>query len=231
MCRIGRFKSFYRRLALASAALLFTFGATAASHAASCDGQKGAVIFEDSFADDSGGWDLGGDPNAKSRFGAGGLAFHLETKWTGWTILNSTFNASNGDYCAEAVVPKAVGTDNVTTTGLVFWAVDYDNFYMWAVDSSGASGLYKKANGKWATVASGLTAPQAPATPGSVVALRVQAAGNLIVVSANGTELKKIRAPMPPGDLRFGLFFDVTPQNPASGTDYNVKRLKVTDGK
>ena len=36
---------------------------------------------------------------------------------------------------------------------------------------------------------------------------------------------------MPPGDLRFGLFFDVTPQNPASGTDYKVKRLKITGGK
>jgi hypothetical protein len=227
MCSVRRFKSLSRGLALASAALLFTLGATAASRAATCDGQKSAVIYEDSFTDDSGGWE--NDPNAK--FGASGLTFHLDAKWGFWTFLNTTFNASDGDYCAEVTVPKPAGADNVTTTGLVFWAVDFDNFYMWAVDSSGTSGLFRKSNGKWATVAGGLTAPKTPAAPGSVAALRVQAAGNLIVVSVNGIELKKVRAPTPAGDLRFGFYFDVSPKNLASGTDYDVKRLKVTDGK
>jgi hypothetical protein len=227
MSSIGQFKSFPRVLAVASAVMLSMFGAIAASHAATCDGQKGTVIFEDTFADDSGGW--ASDVNAK--FGADGMVLHLRSDWTYWAFLNTTFNASDGDYCAEVIVPKAAGADNVTTAGLVFWAVDFDNFYMWTVDSGGASGLYRKASGKWTTVASGLTAPKAPAAAGSIAALRVQASGNLIVASVNGIELKKVRAPMPAGDLRFGFYIDASPNNPAPGANYNIKRLKVTDGK
>jgi hypothetical protein len=228
MCRHFQFKSLSRGLVLASATLLLTlFGAIAGSRAATCDGQKGAVVFEDAFADDSGGWETG--PYAK--FDVDGLTLHLDQKWTYWAFLNATFNASDGDYCAEVVVPKPAGVDNVATAGLVFWAANFDNLYMWTVDSRGTLGLYKKANGKWATVADGLTPPKAPAAPGSVAALRVQAAGNLIVASVNGVELKRVRAPMPAGDLRFGFYVDASPNNPAPGANYNVKRLKVTDGK
>jgi hypothetical protein len=227
MSSIRQFRSIFRGLAVGSAALFFTFATIAPSRAATCDGQKGTVIFEDSFADDSGGWVS--DPNAK--FGVDGLTLQLDPKWTDWTFLNTTFNASDGDYCAEVVVPKPVGPDNATMASVAFWVEDYNNLYMWSASSDGTSGLYRKANGKWTTVADGLTAPNAPAAPGSVVALRVQAAGNLIVASVNGIELKRVRAPMPAGKLQFGLYLQTADKNPAPGMVYNVKRFKITDGK
>jgi S1-C subfamily serine protease len=57
----------------------------------------------------------------------------------------------------------------------------------------------------------------------------VHAAGNLITPSINGVDLKKVRAQMPSGTLKFGFSFETAKDNPPPGIDVSWKRFKVTE--
>jgi hypothetical protein len=83
---------------------------------------------------------------------------------------------------------------------------------------------------KWTRIAD-LTDPSVKPDVGSVVAIRVHAAGNLITPSINGVDLKKIRAQMPSGTLKFGFSFETAKENPPPGIDVSWKRFIVTSGK
>jgi len=174
-----------------------------ASYGAGCQGQKGSVIFEDTFSDDTGGWaqpidgvvpEYGPEPKV-----------HLKAPNSGYVWYNNTFNASEGDYCIEFVWPKPLAPDKKAYVALAFWASDYANLYLVQVDSGGGINLWRKSGGTWATIGD-LSNPKVKPVPGSLVTLRVVAKGNLIVPILDGVELKKTRAQMPAGDLKFGLF-------------------------
>jgi len=198
-----------------------------AALAASCNDQRGTVIFEDNFADDSGGWGWITDPNLK--FGGGTWSLHLDPKYTNWGNLNTTFNAQEADYCMEVVVPKSVAPGNAVSLGLAFWANDTDNFYVASIDSSGHATLYRKAAAKWQNIFD-LASPGVKFEPGSIAAVRVQAIGNVIVFSVNGVELKRVRAQIPSGPLRFGIYFETQNGNPPPGVTVSIKKFRVTSG-
>jgi hypothetical protein len=209
---------------LALSALISVFASTSAARAASCDDQKGKLIYEDKFADDSGGWET--DSNTKA--GGGKYVVHMDAPHDVWQSLNATFNASEADYCVEFVVPKAVAADNPVQVGLAFWAPDYDNYYLASVWSDGTALVVKKTNKKWSTLASKLTDPGLKITEGSPAVIRVHAADNMITLSVNGIELKKIRAQMPSGPLRFGIYLETMKDNPGN-VEVDLKRIKITD--
>ncbi|MGD0635584.1 MAG: hypothetical protein ABSA13_15145 [Beijerinckiaceae bacterium] len=213
-------------VALASIALISTFGSIAIARAASCDDQKGKLIFEDTFTDDSGGW----ESDSNSKVSGGTYVIHLDPKHGNWSELNGTFNASEADYCMEVVVPKSIAADNSVIAGLLFWGTDYDNFFDVQILSDGRVQIFKKAATKWAMIGE-VTNPSMKLDPGSVAVIRVLAAGNLIAPSVNGIDLKKVRAPMPSGPLRFGVYAETTKDTPASGADITVKRIRVTEVK
>jgi hypothetical protein len=221
----SKFKSgFWFGLALS--ALISVFASTSAARAASCDDLKGKVIYEDKFTDDSGGWET--DSNTKT--GGGNYVVHMDAPHDVWQSLNATFNASEADYCMEFVVPKAVAPDNPVQVGLAFWAPDYDSYYLASLWSDGNALVVKKTNKKWSTLASKLTDPGLKITEGSVAVIRVHAADNMITLSVNGIELKKIRAQMPSGSLRFGIYLETMKDNPGN-VEVNVKRFKVTEAR
>src|ERR1700752_2113897 len=72
--------------------------------AMACEGQSGNAIFEDTFPDDSGGWEFTSDrtsvvpPNFLVTLPAG--------EGTGTSSLNLTFEATEADYCAEFACPQ-----------------------------------------------------------------------------------------------------------------------------
>src|SRR5271165_1858284 len=114
------------RVALASIGLISIFASTTAARAATCDGQKGNVIFEDTFDDESGGWESDRD----AKIGGGTYTVHLDPADEVFNVLNGTFNASEANYCVEVVMPPPIAPDNPVYVGLIFWATDYDNFYL-----------------------------------------------------------------------------------------------------
>ena len=193
-----RWRSWIR---IAPVALTFVLGAATMGHAATtCDDQKGKVIFEDTFADDTGGW----DSDVDASFSGSKLALHLQPKFETWTYYNSTFNASEADYCVEAILPQSVAPDNSVALGIVFWGTDLNNLFLFQILSDAKIQLYKRSAGTWQLIAD-LSNPDVKPAPGSIVTIRVQAMGNVIAPSINGVALRKTRAQMPTGNLKFGL--------------------------
>ncbi len=170
-----------------------------------CD-QGGASIFEDKFADDSGGWDLS-LPNVKIVPPTMQILLNKDTS-VGFT-LNQTFNASDGVYCQDVVFPPPVA-GNVLSAGIQFWATDANNLYMFMVGDDGNAGFFKKVNNAWTTVFTGLKVEGFNPAPGASHEIVVQAKAGVLTLSVDGVKIKTIRAQMPVGALQFGVFTQAT---------------------
>lgn len=201
-----------RCVLLAAAILHIALGGAALACGAD---QKGNTIFEDTFADDSGGWDL-----QMARIQPPNLIFSLGER--GKQALNLTFNATDGDYCVDVLLPA----DTSAYAGLIFWASDFLNLYFFRIGSSGNAGLWRLVNNQWANV---FKVEDAPVEPTNVNHLRVMVEDGLITMFVNGKEIRKVRAQTPPGLLRFGLRAE--PGKAMSGTfDVKFQNFKVTSG-
>ena len=121
------------------AVIFLAFISTAAF---ACDGQIGKIIYEDTFTDDSGGWDFTANvamvkpPN---------FVFTLDSKNSNITSQVLTFHTgTDGDYCAEVILPKLIAPDNKYNFAVSFWATDYANFWMAMLSSDGSVTLFSK---------------------------------------------------------------------------------------
>jgi hypothetical protein len=200
--------------------------AFACSAALACDGQVGKVIYEDTFADDSGGWDLtAGSTSIKPP----NFIITPNSKITGLGSEVLTFRATDADFCAEVNLPKSIAADNEVSFGLMFWAVDYNNYWMAMLVSDGRIILWQKSNGTWQSVASVPNAPGFKPDADAVNAVRVTTAGGKIRVSLNGQLVKAIRAQIPDGSFRFGVFGQVD-KGVDNAPPILVKSFKVTSG-
>ena len=194
--------------------------------AVACEGQVGKIIFEDTFQDDTGGWDLTppiatvNPPNFVST---------LNSKTSSIASQNLTFHATDADYCAEVILPKSFAPDNTYGFGVQFWAVDYNNFWLAMLSSNGSIGLYTRLNGVWQNIAMVPNPPGLKPEPDAVNALRVTTVGGKISVYLNGQLVKAVRAQIPEGNLRFGMYSQM--DKAADGAaPILVKSFKVTSG-
>lgn len=186
-----------------------------------CTGQVGAVIFQDSFADDSGGWDVA-PPEATVVPPA--FIFALDAKVSNVSAHNLTFNATDGDYCMDFVLPPPIAPNNQIYAGLEFWATDYGNFMMAQLGSDASFGLYKLASGKWTTIAGIQNVPGFNSGSNATNSLRVTALSGTITMYLNGTQVKVIRAQEPTNPaLQFGMYAQDT-----TAVD-NAPKIQITN--
>jgi hypothetical protein len=212
------------RLLFSALTLLFLLNATAMA----CPGQTGKVIFEDTFTDDSGGWQLGA-PDSEIKDGSLWLRPNPRGMTEKGRNINSTvrtFSATDGDYCVEFIVPKPVAADNDFMTGLVFWQSSSTDEYLWAVYTDGTTQLNKLAANKWTRIFSDNTGKL---EPGSTASLRVIAKDGKLTLFVGSKQVKVIRAQTPTGDLTFGVLAEVEKLSDANPV-LQVKSFKVTTG-
>jgi hypothetical protein len=212
------------RLLFSALTLLFLLNATAMA----CPGQTGKVIFEDTFTDDSGGWQLGA-PDSEIKDGSLWLRPNPRGMTEKGRNINSTvrtFSATDGDYCVEFIVPKPVAADNDFMTGLVFWQSSSTDEYLWAVYTDGTTQLNKLAANKWTRIFSDNTGKL---EPGSTASLRVIAKDGKLTLFVGSKQVKVIRAQTPTGDLNFGVLAEVEKLSDANPV-LQVKSFKVTTG-
>jgi hypothetical protein len=216
--------------------LLLLIVTQTSAYAAGCDGQKGRVIFEDDFSDDSGGWAHGSGAGWSASFGKSGLTLRMQDPITSVRFLNITFAASEGDFCVEAIMPGSA--EIIARTGLLFLANDNANFYALMVggdvptplnDDRGAISLWRVDGGSWGLLGT-WSEPKTKLDPGSVVVLRAEVKANLITASVNGVELKKVRIPGDGNNLKFGVYAETSNAAPGPGMTFQFKRYKVTAG-
>ena len=60
--------------------------------------------------------------------------------------------------------------------------------------------------------------------------MRAIVKANTITASVNGVELKKLRAQLPEGNLKFGLYVQTGMPIPAPGVTFQFKRYSVMSG-
>jgi hypothetical protein len=219
-------------LKITLAATLLVLAITPSSaYAASCEGQKGKVIFEDDFTDDSGGWTTERGATWDASFGKSGLTLHIQQPAQVWNFWNLSFAATEGDFCLEAVVPKPAAADIVASTSMNFLASLVDSKMNSSsalqIGSDSAITLWRFDGGNWGKLAN-LSDPKIKLESESVVALRVVAKANLITASVDGIELKKMRVQVPGG--KFGIGIETGKPVPAPGVMFQFKRYKVTAG-
>jgi len=207
---------------------LLIFWAFLERPAVACPGQTGKIIFEDNFADDSGGWSL---EAPWSEIKNDSLILHpappgKDDKET--DTINRTFSAGDGDYCEEFVLPKAP-PDNIVWAGVLFWRTDKDHQYYFSVDTNGDVSLERQAEGDWIEIYSNSKHPAVKLEPNAVNALRVVAKDGELTLFINGSQVKVIRVQKPAGELTFGLGSSVDKATDADPA-VQIKSFKVTAG-
>ena len=151
--------------------LAMIFEVLACGGALACEGQVGKVIYEDTFTDDSGGWDMTAGVTAIKP---PNLIFTLNSKTTGVGSEVLTFHATDGDFARNSFLPKSIAPDNKFGFGIIFWAPDYNTYWMAMLSSDGSLGLYSRANNAWQTIVNVPNAPGFKGDADAVNALRMQ---------------------------------------------------------
>jgi hypothetical protein len=212
------------RLLISALTMLCLLGTAAMA----CPGQTGKVIFEDTFTDDSGGWQLGG-PDTEVKDGALWLRPNprgMTEKGRNISSTVRTFSATDADYCMEFIVPKPVAADNDFMTGLIFWQSSATDEYLFAVYTDGTTQLNKLAANKWTRIFSDNTGKL---EPGSTASLRVVAKDGKLTMFVGSKQVKVIRAQTPTGELEFGVLAEVEKLSDANPA-VQIKSFKVTTG-
>jgi hypothetical protein len=192
--------------------------------ALACTGQVGAVIFQDNFADATGGWDATVKPPVFLLSG--------NATSTGSSSLNLTFNAIDGDYCMDFILPPAIATDNPTHAAIIFWATsDYNNMMELILYSDGTVQLSKELASNWSNIFSVPNVPGFNSAPNAVNSLRVTALAGTITAYLNGKQVQAVRAQEPPSaNSSFGVDGgDATAV--ANPPPIQIKGYSVTAGK
>jgi hypothetical protein len=190
---------------LRTASVVIALSIAAWSPARACTGQVGASIFQDNFADDSGGWDEQ-PPAATVQPPAYVLA--LDSQNTALSTLDQTFTATSGDFCMDVVLPAPAAGNNVISAGIMFWATDYNNFTVAQVNDDGSVSAFRQVASVWSNpIFTVQNAPGYNSAANATNSLRVTALSGLTTVYLNGTKIKSFRAQQPTNaSLSFGIF-------------------------
>ena len=186
--------------------------------ASACEGTE--VVFEDKFADDSGGWAINQDVEVKD----GSFTFKLPPDAM-QSDLNVTYTVNDADICSETVWPD--GGSTILGAGLLFWGEDNRNYLQFGILNNGKFWIARRQDGKWYTIVENVDSSAIKVKPGESNMLRVKASGGVATLFINGTKVRDLRGQAPKGGWRFGLSGD----NFDKAKDARVvfKSVKVTE--
>ncbi len=192
---------------------------------AACNVVPGDTIFEDTFADDSGGWAVAGDAMNVVN---GEMQFSLSGENTNWILFNNTFDASEGEFCAVFTQPRMVASDNIGAVGLLALKVDDQNYYLLQLGGDNRVTLWRLMANAWSLIGE-YGRPDLLLGPGKEVMLRLSIRNGEITSYVNETRVGRVRIQMPAAPNAFGLYFQVDKAVPVA-EQFVVKEYKVTTG-
>lgn len=192
----------------------------------SCPGQTGKSIFSDDFSDDSGGWDL----DSHLVVASGTLQVTTDPKTKSDGAFNSTFNATNGDYCLVIDFPTTPPEEgNEDYVSLAFLGSDYKNRYELQVGTLGDFWINRLVKNTWEYLTPVTKTPAIKTDPGAENALRVIVKDDKITFFINGTQIKVLRAQVTDDDNKFGFFAGEVSRAPTNPRVFTVKSYSVTE--
>jgi hypothetical protein len=178
------------RLTACAAGLVLVAGITGA--ALGCEGSQ--VLYEDKFDDLASTW----GPADDSFFIQDGRLTITPGYDEYYSALNTMGLYDDIDLCGEITAVKA-DPDGNSFAGLIFWAIDYDNYYYLMITAEGSLGVFRRQRGRvlpqlrWGSVD---TLKQGN---GAVNELRIVTVGNLASIFVNGQFYASFKG-QPPAD-------------------------------
>jgi hypothetical protein len=201
------------RTAAAAASLALLASATPVL---ACQGTT--VLFEDDFSFTDPAW--GGYDG--TTIDNGQMTISVEPG-RGYTLLNQSSLYNDFDACVDVVQHN----DDPTSAwaSLVFWGVDFNNFYTLDVAGNGYIKVSRLQNNKWLSPVD-WTLTEGVVKPGEELnSLRVMAQGNVASVFVNGQMVAQFRGQPPEGGGLIGVY-GAAPDG--SAATYDFMNLKVT---
>ena len=118
----------------------------AASPAFACKGSK--VLFSDDFKQVDSSW---GFDSPDVQVEEGKVKVKPQPDISNLLIYKGIL-FGDADYCITVRTPNLLSDHDNTMAGPIFWAKDYDNYYMFMITPSGFAELTRKVGGKWIDV-------------------------------------------------------------------------------
>ena len=200
-----------------------------ATTALACDGQKGKVLYEDTFADDAGGWIASNNFTVKAPGAEVSIAPGIAN-----TFVNQTFFFSQADYCLEVAFPREETDISKYSVGLRFLSSEEPNgdHYLAILSSACLVKLLRssKSSPDYAVLWVVDEKSNANLAPGAFNAIEAIVKNSNISVLLNGKLVKNIRAQIPASDSHFGFYFYLQSDAglKAPGV-FSIKSIKVTE--
>ncbi len=187
--------------------------------AEACNGSK--ILFDDDFSMHDPSW--------------GALTEQFEIKGGKATVkpppnraqvqLNTGFAFEEADICVT-VTAIEVADPKAAHAGLIFWAKDYDNYYVFQIASNGLYNVARRLGGKWVSTIARSESDAIKQGPNQSNALRLTFKGQTVVLAINGKEVTRFRAQAPDGPSFIGVYAE---SQSVSADNWQFTNLKVTN--
>lgn len=203
-----------------SSACLAAILMMSAAPAFACQGAK--TLFSDNFREVDASWGLD-SPDVSVEEGK--VKVKAQPDISNLLIYKGiVFN--DADYCLSIRMPNVVANSDNTMAGQIFWAVDYDNYYMFMITPSGYAEVTRKLHGKWIDVIPWRQDTNIKRDSGSTNVLQVETRGDAITASINGAKFATVKGQAPDGGGQIGM----RAQSEKDQVDtWKFSALKVTD--
>jgi hypothetical protein len=107
-----------------------------------------------------------------------------------WIFLPLVFKV--GTVCAEIKWPSQAKSPGTTSAGIVFWATDYQNFYVATLYRDGSLAIFRKIDGRWATVRPQASVPNVQLTE-TTNRMKIAFNGDAATVVINDVNVTQLR--------------------------------------
>lgn len=192
----------------------------AAAPAAACQGPK--TLFSDNFREVDASWGLD-SPDVQVEDGK--VKVKAQPDISNLLIYKGVL-FTDADLCLSVRMPNVVSNSDNTMAGPIFWAKDYDNYYMFMVTPSGYAEITRKTGGKWIDVIAWRQDTNIKRDAGSTNVLQVETHGDTITAMINGAKFASVKGQVPDGGGQIGM----RAQSEKDQVDtWKFSQLKVTD--
>jgi regulation of enolase protein 1 (concanavalin A-like superfamily) len=117
--------------------------------------------------------------------------------------INTASLYDDVDICVDMTVPPPKVKGNCG--GIIFWAVDYDNYYSLQVDTDGNAAVWRRQKAKWLNQIAWQPFAAVRAAANQVNSLRVVTSGSTARMYVNGQLFKELPGQPPKGGSEIGL--------------------------
>jgi TIR domain len=175
----------------------------ATTAASACKLSSIPVAFFDDFKSPDPGW---GKTAADYNFQDGQMVLKSKNGAPQpWIYTPLVFKSAT--ICSDFVSPAGLQkVDGMAAGGIIFWAADYQNYYVAQTFTDGTYAIYRKANGKWIPVSGRTKAEDIRPGPGAVNRMKITTAGNKTTLFVNNKKLVEIWGQSPGRGGAVGLY-------------------------